>query len=131
MGLKIVSFLLIICNRLDPRSNKRVEAAGWGCSAVGSLSVLGGFAFGSAAVATGGAALALGGVIAMVSAKAQSTGKSKLGARILLESQVREKVKECQKYAKDREKVIENEFHHPIIPESRKKKVETKIGDKR
>ncbi|KAG2204983.1 hypothetical protein INT47_002607 [Mucor saturninus] len=118
--------------RLDPRSNKRVEAAGWGLSAVGGLSALGGFALGSAAVATGGAALAVGGVIAMVSAKAQSAGKSKLGARVLLESQVREKVKECQKNAKERERIIENDFHPPNIPVNKiKEKVETKAGEKR
>lgn len=118
--------------RLDPRSNKRVEAAGWGLSAVGGLSALGGFALGSAAVATGGAALAVGGVIAMVSAKAQSAGKSTLGARVLLESQVREKVKECQKNAKERERIIENDFHQPNIPVNKiKEKVETKTGEKR
>lgn len=117
--------------RLDPRSNKRVEATGWGLSAVGGLSALGGIALGSAAVATGGAALAVGGVIAMVSAKAQSAGKSKLGARILLENQVREKVKECQKNAKERERVIENGFNQPNIPISRKKNVPIKTGEKR
>lgn len=97
---------------------------------MGGLSAIGGFALGSAAVATGGAALAVGGVIAMVSAKAQSAGKGKLGARILLEGQVREKVRECQKNAKERERVIENEFHPPIIPKDRKEKA-NKTGDKR
>lgn len=100
---------------------------------MGGLSALGGFALGSAAVATGGAALALGGVIAMVSAKAQSAGKGKLGTRILLESQVREKVKECQKNATERERVIENEFHQTVLSEKNRKKkvVEPKTGDKR
>jgi hypothetical protein len=131
-----IIILIFYDNSLDPRSNKKVEAAGWGCGAVGGLSALAGMAMGSAAVATGGAALGLGGVIVMISAKAQSAGKSKLGARILLENQVREKVKECQKSAKEREKTIQNEFKSSIPSQKKKKEqrrpqLEAKVGDKR
>lgn len=125
--------------RLDPRANKKVEAAGWGCGAVGGLSALGGMALGSAAVATGGAALALGGVIVMISAKAQSAGKSKLGARILLENQVRERVKTCQQKSKERERIIfedliankktKEEPH--IIKKPKEEAINAKVGEKR
>ncbi|KAI9345403.1 hypothetical protein BD770DRAFT_475648 [Pilaira anomala] len=115
---------------LDPRANKRVEAAGWGVGAVGGLSALGGFVLGSTAVLTGGTALALGGVITMVSAKAHSAGKSQLGARLLMENQVREKVKACQKNEKEREKLIQNGFEVPVIPD-RTKRVHVNAGDKR
>lgn len=82
---------------------------------------------GSTAVLTGGTALALGGVIAMVSAKAQAAGKSKLGARLLMENQVREKVKACQKNEKERELLIQNGFEVP----DRTKRVHVNAGDKR
>ncbi|KAI9248127.1 hypothetical protein EDC94DRAFT_664344 [Helicostylum pulchrum] len=116
--------------KLDPRANKKVEAVGWGAGAVGGLSALGGFVLGSTAVATGGAALALGGVIAMVSAKAQFAGKSKLGARLLMENQVREKVKAFESKAKQREKLINEGFEEFSIP-SKRSTPKAKVGDKR
>ncbi|OBZ87905.1 hypothetical protein A0J61_04044 [Choanephora cucurbitarum] len=94
--------------RLDPRSNKKMEAAGWSCGAIGGLSALGGLALGSAAVATGGAALAVGGMVVMVSSKAQS--KSHLGARLLLENQIRDKVSACQKARGERAQMIDQGF---------------------
>lgn len=116
--------------RLDPRANKKVEAAGWGCGAVGGLSALGGMALGSAAVATGGAALALGGVIVMISAKAQSSGKSNIGARILLENKVRENVRTCEQKSKERERIIAEAFStSPKVEKMEEKPV--KIGSKR
>lgn len=116
--------------RLDPRANKKVEAAGWGCGAVGGLSALGGMALGSAAVATGGAALALGGVIVMISAKAQSSGKSSTGARILLENKVRENVRACEQKSKERERIIAEAFSgSPKVEKVEEKPV--KIGSKR
>ncbi|KAI8988104.1 hypothetical protein BDF20DRAFT_813462, partial [Mycotypha africana] len=90
--------------RLDPRANKKMEAAGWGCGAIGGLSAVGGFALGSAAAMTGGAVLALGGAAVMISSKAFH--KSQLGARLLLENQVRERVSSCQNSLKERKKVI-------------------------
>lgn len=117
--------------RLDPRANKKVEAAGWGCGAVGGLSALGGMALGSAAVATGGAALALGGVIVMISAKAQSAGKSNLGARILLENKVRENVRTCEQKSKERERIIAEAFTTSPKVEKVEEKPPVKIGSKR
>ncbi|KAG2229513.1 hypothetical protein INT48_004347 [Thamnidium elegans] len=116
--------------KLDPRANKKVEAAGWGAGAIGGLSALGGFALGSAAVATGGAALALGGIITMVSAKAQYAGKSKLGVRLLMENQVREKVKAFENKAKQREKLIQDGFEEFSVPNKRSTS-KAKAGDKR
>lgn len=100
--------LLDLLVRLDPRSNKKVEAAGWGVGALGGLSALGGLALGSATAMTGGAALVVGGAIVMISSKASS--KSQLGARILLENQVKEKVAQCQQNALKRERMMEREF---------------------
>lgn len=114
--------LLDLLVRLDPRSNKKLEATGWGVGAFGGLSALGGFALGSTAVATGGAALAIGGALVMISSKA--SGKSQLGARLLLENQVRERVASCQNSIKEREKVIREEI-------SMKKEEEPEIGEKR
>ncbi|GAN09671.1 hypothetical protein MAM1_0282c09202 [Mucor ambiguus] len=113
--------LLDLLVRLDPRSNKKLEATGWGVGAFGGLSALGGFALGSTAVATGGAALAIGGAIVMISSKA--SGKSQLGARLLLENQVRERVASCQNSMKEREKMIREEITV--------KKEEPEIGQKR
>ncbi|KAI9470973.1 MAG: hypothetical protein EXX96DRAFT_586385 [Benjaminiella poitrasii] len=113
---QLVDYLI----RLDPRSHKKLEAAGWGCGALGGLSALGGIVLGSATAITGGAALALGGAIVMISSKASS--KSQLGARLLLENQVRERVAACQKSKSDREQIIENEFN---------KEDRAKLGDKR
>ncbi|KAI7903440.1 uncharacterized protein BX663DRAFT_560442 [Cokeromyces recurvatus] len=127
---QLVDYLI----RLDPRANKKMEAAGWGCGAIGGLSALGGIALGSTAALTGGAALALGGTIVMISSKA--SGKSQLGARLLLENQVREKVATCQKNRIEREKVIEHEFiikaDEANIGEKRKNKEEgKKVNDKK
>ncbi|RCI04005.1 hypothetical protein CU098_010283 [Rhizopus stolonifer] len=108
---QIVDYLV----RLDPRSNKKIEAAGWSFGALGGLSALGGLALGSATVATGGAALALGGVVVMISSKAQ--GKSQLGARLLLENQVRERVSSCQKAKEERTQLIEQGFTNQIKKE--------------
>lgn len=107
--------LLDLLVRLDPRSNKKVEAAGWGVGALGGLSALGGLALGSATAMTGGAALVVGGAIVMISSKASS--KSQLGARISLENQVREKVASCQKQVLKRERIIEREFtrEEPVV----------------
>ncbi|KAF1802293.1 hypothetical protein V8B55DRAFT_1478759 [Mucor lusitanicus] len=113
--------LLDLLVRLDPRSNKRLEATGWGVGAFGGLSALGGVALGSAAVATGGAALAIGGALVMISSKA--SGKSHLGARLLLENQVRERVASCQNSNKEREEVIREGMTV--------KKEQPEIGEKR
>lgn len=94
--------------RLDPRANKKIEAAGWGCGAIGGLSALGGVALGSVTAVTGGAALVIGGAIVMISSKA--SGKSQLGVRLLLENQVREGVAACQKSAAERERVMAEEL---------------------
>lgn len=116
--------LLDLLVRLDPRSNKKLEATGWGVGAFGGLSALGGVALGSTAVATGGAALAIGGAIVMISSKA--SGKSQLGARLLLENQVRERVASCQNSTKEREKIIREE-----IAIKKEKKDDAEIGEKR
>ncbi|KAG2201637.1 hypothetical protein INT46_005733 [Mucor plumbeus] len=115
--------LLDLLVRLDPRSNKKLEAAGWGVGALGGLSALGGVALGSTVVATGGAALAIGGAIVMISSKA--SGKSQLGARLLLENQVRESVASCQNSTKEREKIIREE-----IAIKKEKKDDAEIGEK-
>ncbi|KAI8368776.1 hypothetical protein BD560DRAFT_398684 [Blakeslea trispora] len=99
--------------RLDPRSNKKMEAAGWSCGALGGLSALGGFALGSATVATGGAALAIGGIVVMISSKAQS--KSHLGARLLLENQIREKIAACQTSKAERARIMDQGFQQKEI----------------
>ncbi|KAK4515049.1 uncharacterized protein ATC70_002659 [Mucor velutinosus] len=114
--------LLDLLERLDPRSHKKLEATGWGVGAFGGLSALGGFALGSTAVATGGAALAIGGALVMISSKA--SGKNQLGARLLLENQVRERVASCQNSSKEREKMIREEI-------TVKKEEEHEIGEKR
>lgn len=108
--------LIDLLVRLDPRANKKIEAVGWSCGAVGGLSALGGVALGSATALTGGAALVIGGAIVMISSKA--SGKSQLGARLLLENQVREKVAACQNSASERERIMEEE----LGPKTKKEK---------
>ncbi|KAI8647243.1 hypothetical protein BD408DRAFT_398939 [Parasitella parasitica] len=100
--------LLDLLVRLDPRSSKKLEATGWSVGAFGGLSALGGVAFGSTAIVTGGAALAIGGAIVMISSKA--SGKSQLGAQLLLENQVIERVALCQSAIKEREIIIRKEM---------------------
>ncbi|CAO3698878.1 hypothetical protein G6F70_008009 [Rhizopus microsporus] len=102
--------LVDFIERLDPRSHKKMETAGWGCGALGGLSALGGIVVGSTAIATGGAALAIGGAIVMISSKAQGSSKSTLGARLLLEGQVRDRVSILLKDKKERQRVIQHEF---------------------
>ncbi|KAI8365209.1 uncharacterized protein BYT42DRAFT_589162 [Radiomyces spectabilis] len=102
---------LVQClERLDPRSEKKSEATGWGIGALGGLSALGGIAFGSSVALTGGTAVALGGMLWTISSKARSSSKQIQGARLMLESQVRQLVNTCQKQATPRKRVIQNAF---------------------
>ncbi|RCH85556.1 hypothetical protein CU097_001435 [Rhizopus azygosporus] len=102
--------LVDFIERLDSRSHKKMEAAGWGCGTLGGLSALGGIVVGSTAIATGGAALAIGGAVVMISSKAQASSKSTLGARLLLEGQVRDRVSILLKDKEERQRVIQHEF---------------------
>jgi hypothetical protein len=77
---------------------------------LGGLSALGGIVVGSTAIATGGAALAIGGAVVMISSKAQASSKSTLGARLLLEGQVRDRVSLLLKDKEERQRVIQHEF---------------------
>ncbi|KAL0078639.1 hypothetical protein J3Q64DRAFT_1765490 [Phycomyces blakesleeanus] len=109
--------LIEYLGRLDPRSEKRTEAAGWGIGAVGSLSVLGGVAYGSAAIMTGGAVVVLGGLLVSVSTMARYSGKRTEGARVVLEGQVRSILETCKKDQPARQRVINNGFTAPELPE--------------
>ncbi|KAI9277366.1 hypothetical protein BY458DRAFT_472137 [Sporodiniella umbellata] len=124
---------LVECiERLDPRSHQWLEAAGWGFGTLGGLSSIGGVILGSTMVATGGAALAVGGILAMLSSKTQVSGKSQLGARLLLEGQVRDKVAMLIKDNEKRKQVIHESLEHkqsktePSEPTLSKEKVPTK-----
>ncbi|KAI8882676.1 hypothetical protein K501DRAFT_315473 [Backusella circina FSU 941] len=108
--LNLIRDLVSHLERLDPRSNKKVEAAGWGCGAIGGLSALGAVAYGSATVMTGGAALVVGGAIIMMYSKAQSVGKGNLGARMLLENQAKEKIAESKRMGETRKALIKESF---------------------
>jgi hypothetical protein len=101
---QLVDFLV----RLDARANKKKEAAGWGCGALGGVSVLGGVVLGSTAAVMNGAGLVISGALIMISSKA--SGKSQLGARLLLENQVRERVAACQQSAAERKRVMQEEL---------------------
>lgn len=92
-----------------------------GFGALGGLSTLGALAWGSATVATGGAALAVGGTIVWLSSKAQAAGKSNLGARLLLENQVRDRLSLLNKDKEKRQHVIQNDFNKKQEPISVKR----------
>ncbi|KAI7861748.1 hypothetical protein BDF14DRAFT_1864531 [Spinellus fusiger] len=79
--------------RLDPRLEKRTEAAGWGMGAVGGLSALGGIAMGSTAILTGGATIAVGSVLFSVAMMAKSSSQATQGARRVLEDKARSSLK--------------------------------------
>ncbi|CEG82242.1 hypothetical protein RMATCC62417_16348 [Rhizopus microsporus] len=114
--------LVDFIERLDPRSHKKMEAAGWGCGTLGGLSALGGIVVGSTAIATGGAALAIGGAVVMISSKAQASSKSTLGARLLLEGQVRDRVSLLLKDKEERQRVIQHEFDQQSLKSELKPK---------
>lgn len=86
-----------------------------GIGALGSLSALGGIAFGSAAFMTGGAVVALGGVMVTLTSKARYSSKSTAGARILLESKVRQLLQECSQAASMRQRMVQHAFQEPAV----------------
>ncbi|KAI7883636.1 hypothetical protein K492DRAFT_205297 [Lichtheimia hyalospora FSU 10163] len=90
--------------RLDSRSLRKKEATGWGMGAVGSLSALGGIAYGSMMVLSGGAIVALGGVLLTVATK--GTAKSEESARALLEAEVRRLLKDIERQSAIRQEMV-------------------------
>ncbi|CDH48390.1 hypothetical protein RO3G_16663 [Lichtheimia corymbifera JMRC:FSU:9682] len=90
--------------RLDSRSLRKKEATGWGMGVVGSLSAVGGIACGSMMVLSGGAVVALGGVLLTVATK--GTAKSEEGARALLEAEVRRLLKDIEREGARRQKIV-------------------------
>lgn len=75
-----------------------------GMGVVGSLSAVGGIACGSMMVLSGGAVVALGGVLLTVATK--GTAKSEEGARALLEAEVRRLLKDIEREGASRQKIV-------------------------
>lgn len=73
-----------------------------GVGALGGLSTLGGLAVGSSTIVTGGAALALGGVLVTIATKARHSAKATQGARTFLEGEVRIIMDACHRTAQAR-----------------------------
>ncbi|KAI9022196.1 hypothetical protein CLU79DRAFT_751605 [Phycomyces nitens] len=114
--------LIDYLERLDPRVEKRTEAAGWGIGAVGSLSALGGVVAGSAAIMTGGAVVAIGGLLVSVSTMARYSGSRTEGARVVLEGQVRSVLEACKQDQELRQRTIQTAFNElpemPSVPQT-------------
>ncbi|KAI9321790.1 hypothetical protein BX666DRAFT_1905609 [Dichotomocladium elegans] len=102
--------------RLDSRSKRRQETAGWGLSALGGLSVLSGVALGSAAVLTGGAAVAIGGVLVMVAAKGSS--RAAANVRGLVEAEAVRVLRDIEKEAENRQTMLVSEFESSLLDQA-------------
>ena len=72
--------------------------------AVGSLSALGGVVYGSTMVLSGGAIVALGGVLLTVAIK--GTAKSEESARALLEAEVRRLLNDIERQGAIRQEIV-------------------------
>ncbi|KAL1933902.1 hypothetical protein VTP01DRAFT_7992 [Rhizomucor pusillus] len=105
--------------RLDPRYEKKLEVTGWSLGAIGGLSALGGIAVGSAAFMSGGAVIAVGGVMVLITSKARYSSKSTTAARILLESKVRQLLQEFTQAAPARQQMIQQGFQEAGIKAER------------
>lgn len=87
--------------------------------AIGGLSALGGIAVGSAAFMSGGAVIAVGGVMVLITSKARYSSKSTTAARILLESKVRQLLQEFTQAAPARQQMIQQGFQEAGIKAER------------
>ncbi|KAI9273120.1 hypothetical protein BDA99DRAFT_500112 [Phascolomyces articulosus] len=92
--------------RLDSRREKKIETAGWSVGLVGGLSALGGIAFGSATILTGGAAAAVGAVLVAVASRGSK--KSIENIRILVEGQVHQVLNELRTDQKLRNEMLQS-----------------------
>lgn len=100
--------LLSLIERLDSRTEKRLETAGWGISTAGSLSVLGGVALGwtDQALFLSGAAM-VGGILFGVINRNRWNGPSWKASKAILEARLTTIVRELQQDASIREHVMQ------------------------
>ncbi|KAL1921151.1 uncharacterized protein VTP21DRAFT_10867 [Calcarisporiella thermophila] len=87
--LRKLTKLLDLIQRLDNRPEKRTETAAWVTSAMGGMGALGGLALGSTMVLTGGAVIAVGGLVVGAAAIGRFSGRAYKGARMATEEEAR------------------------------------------
>jgi hypothetical protein len=100
--------LLSLIERLDSRKEKRLETAGWSISAAGSLSVLGGIAFGwtDQALTLSGAAM-VGGIVFGIISRNRWNGPAWKASKSVLEARLTSLVREIKNDAAIRERTME------------------------
>ncbi|OZJ02062.1 hypothetical protein BZG36_04966 [Bifiguratus adelaidae] len=96
-----------LVQRLDPRSEKKMEATGWAVASVGGLGVLGGLVVGSATVLSGGTFLAVGGLMVGFASRGRFSGRQYQGAKAMLESQVRIALEKLEKDVAKRQEMVQ------------------------
>lgn len=100
--------LISLIERLDSRTEKRLETAGWGISTAGSLSVLGGIALGwtDQALIVSGAAM-VGGILFGIVNRTRWNGASWKASKAVLEARLSTLVREINRDAPLREHTIQ------------------------
>lgn len=100
--------LISLIERLDSRTEKRLETAGWGISTAGSLSVLGGIALGwtDQALIVSGAAM-VGGILFGIVNRTRWNGASWKASKAVLEARLSTLVREINRDAPIREHTIQ------------------------
>jgi hypothetical protein len=100
--------LISLIERLDSRTEKRLETAGWGISTAGSLSVLGGIALGwtDQALIASGAAM-VGGILFGIVNRTRWNGASWKASKAVLEARLSTLVREINRDAPLREHTIQ------------------------
>ncbi|KAH8553656.1 hypothetical protein BGW37DRAFT_486632 [Umbelopsis sp. PMI_123] len=101
--------LLSLIQRLDSRTEKRLETAGWGISTAGSLSVLGGIALGwtDQALVFSGAAM-VGGILFGIVNRNRWNGPSWKASKAVLEARLSTLIREITQDAPLRDHVIQD-----------------------
>ncbi|KAI8584595.1 hypothetical protein K450DRAFT_217034 [Umbelopsis ramanniana AG] len=100
--------LISLIERLDSRTEKRLETAGWGISTAGSLSVLGGIALGwtDQALILSGAAM-VGGILFGIVNRTRWNGASWKASKAVLEARLSTLVRDINRDAPLREHTIQ------------------------
>ncbi|KAI8603637.1 hypothetical protein EDD21DRAFT_22586 [Dissophora ornata] len=83
--LKMIKELMETIQRLDPRSEKKIESVAWSMSAVGSLGAVGGAVLGSMTVMASGGTLIVGCALFGIVNRARYNGPEYKGARTMME----------------------------------------------
>ncbi|ORX55659.1 hypothetical protein DM01DRAFT_1335048 [Hesseltinella vesiculosa] len=107
--LERIKTLAHTLERLDPRQQKKMEAAGWGIGAVGSLSVLGGVLLDNTWALSAGTVTAIGGALLTVGSMAR-TKSATLAARMALTRKIHDTLAALSKDQHHRKLAIQTGF---------------------